>query len=110
LATLEDLLKAQVEAVVTGDHEAVLSGSQRHDLILRELETAEVDMTPAELRSMYAQIDREKVKLQSLLAAETVRVDFLLRVILGGGPPKAGGYPKGPWPHGGPSSRLNRRT
>ena len=36
------------------------------------------------MRALYEELEREKVKLQSLLEAESQRVDFLMRLLLGG--------------------------
>ena len=87
------LLREQVEAVVKGDTERLAAGTERHEQLLRELEHAEVDVPPEQLRPLYDEIERERVKLQSLLTAESARVDFMLRTLLGGGKQASVGYP-----------------
>lgn len=110
LHELLTLLQAQVEAVVAGDHLAVLTGADRHEQILIALETAELDGPPEELRELHRRIEREKEKLSSLLQAELSRTDILLRAILGGGAPKTGGYPTGKQQIQSPSRMLNTRA
>lgn len=110
LQEIRDLLKTQVEAVVAGEHQQVLAGATRHEELLGLLEHAEMDASPDELRALAAEIDVHKVKLQSLLTAETARTDYLLRLLIGGGPAKPGGYPTAAWRQQGSPSRLNRRT
>jgi hypothetical protein len=110
LQEMLELVKAEIEAVKTGDHQKVLDGALRHEQLLSALETAEWDAPPEELRALAAELDREKTKLQSLVTAEAARVDFLLRLMLGSGAPKASGYPTGDLRRQGQSYRLNRRT
>jgi hypothetical protein len=107
LTEIRDLLQAQIDAVVAGDHQQVLAGALRHEELLRDLDGAELDATPAEIKALVDEIQTVKSKLQSLLTTESARVDFLLRLILGGGPPKPGGYPASAAKQAG---RLNRRT
>lgn len=110
LTELIDVLRQQTGAVVAGDHQAVLSGVSRHELLLAELESTEIDASPEELRKLHGQITRERNKLRSLLLSELGRVDFLLRVTLGARAEGAAGYskPGSRRPAGG--SRLNRRV
>lgn len=103
-----DLLKAQVENVVKGDTDALVAGVERHEQILTDLQTEEVDASPEELRAIYEEITFQKTKLQSLLESESLRVQFLLRVILGGGP-KPPQYP-GAKRSQANARLLNRRT
>jgi len=110
LQDMRDLLKAQIEAVIAGDAPAVLRGSARHEQLLAALEKAELDATTDEVRALSAEIEQEKTKLQSLLSVEAVRVDFLLRLILGGGQPNKSGYPTGKWRNPAGARMLNRRT
>lgn len=104
------LLRTQVDAVVQGDTERLMAGTARHEQLLRDLETAEVDGTPEELRPLYEQIEHERNKLQSLLTAESARVDFMLRMFLGGGKSTRVGYPDMKRTGAGGSHMLNRRT
>ncbi|HYG60751.1 MAG TPA: hypothetical protein VD902_21965 [Symbiobacteriaceae bacterium] len=110
LAEMRDLLKAQADAVVAGEHQQVSAGALRHEELLRALETAEMDASPDELRPLVEEIQAEKQRLVSLLESEGARVDFLLRLILGGGAPKPGGYPASIGKAPGQAGRLNRRT
>lgn len=110
LTEMLDLLRAQTGAIIAGDHQAVSRGADRHEALLSELRLAEVDISPDELQTMLAEIDREKLKLQSLLQSESNRVDFMLRLILGGGQPKAAGYPGGLTQPPRLSRGLDRRT
>ena len=108
LTEMRDLLKAQVDNVVRNDMDALMAGVERHEQILTLLQTAEVDGTPDELRAIYEEISFQKAKLQSLLESESMRVQFLLQVILGGGP-KPPEYPRAQ--RSPVSARLlNRRT
>lgn len=109
LTEIHDLLKAQVAAVVAGEHQRVLAGAMRHEELLALLQDAELDLTPEELRPLIEQIDRQKTKLTSLLAAEGARTDYLLRLILNKGAAKPGGYPSSVQDRA-KASRLNRRT
>jgi hypothetical protein len=110
LSEMLQLLKEQVEHVVKGEHQQLLDGAYRHEKLLVDLEQAEIDATPDELREILEQIELEKAKLQSLLESESTRVDFMLRMLLGSRKPKTPGYPdlkrRG---EGGPGM-LNRRT
>lgn len=94
LEALLDLIRQQCEHVIAGNAEAVLEGAGRHEELLAELATARLDLSQGQLREWKAAIDLEKVRLSSLLTSETVRTDFLLRLILGGGNSRnPGGYP-----------------
>jgi hypothetical protein len=112
-AILEEMLaliKGQTEAVVSGDYKALLAGAARHEQLIGLLESAPVDASPEEIRDLCAQIDREKSKLRSLLEAESMRVDFLLRLILGGGQARTAGYPGTGGRQEGPSRLINQRA
>lgn len=103
------LLKQQVDAVVRGDHQAVREGAEAHERLMADLETAEHDLPPEELKALYDDIQREKTKLQSLLAVEINRVEFMLRMLVGAGTFKPVGYPG--QANGARGSRmLNRRA
>jgi hypothetical protein len=69
-----------------------------------------VDASPEDLRGLWEEIEQQKEHLQSLLTVESHRVDFLLRLIIGGEEPKSVGYPAaGRRPE--PTARLlNRRA
>lgn len=110
LREMIELVRTQTERVIQGDHRAVLDGAYRNEQLLSALKEAEIDGTPDEMQALYEELTREKVKLQSLLEAESVRVDFLLRLLLGGGGPKNPGYPAGAQKKGAHSRMLNRRT
>lgn len=110
LTEMRDLVKGQIEAVIAGDAQAILAGSAGHEQLLAALERAEIDATPAEVRALSAEITQDKTTLQSLLSAEAVRVDFLLRLILGGREPRTGGYPPGKWRNQTGARLINRRT
>ncbi|HYF93938.1 MAG TPA: hypothetical protein VD969_17120 [Symbiobacteriaceae bacterium] len=110
LTEMRDLLAAQVEAVVAGDHQRVYAGAMRHEELLRDLEGADMDLTPEELQPLDDQIALNKVKLTSLLSAQGARVDYLLRLIIGRGPQKSGGYPQGLQERASSARRINRRT
>lgn len=103
-----ELLQAQTENLIRGDHQAMMEATARHEQLLSQLEQAEVDGTPAEMRALHDEITREKTKLQSLLEAENKRVDFMLRLHLGGGERKNPGYPGQGRSAG--ARMLNRRT
>lgn len=104
------LIQAQVQAVTDGDYEAVVAGATRHEEMLAALREATGDDSPEKLQPLLEQLQREKTKLQSLLTTEMTRVDFLLRLILGGEAPEAGGYSNlGPRPEGA-SRILDRRA
>lgn len=109
LSEILQLLRAQNEAVVARNHQALLEGAAVHERLLQDLDTAELDATPEELQAIATEIEREKTKLQSLLTAEGQRVDFLLRLYIGGAQPKAATYKAG-WRPEGRSGKLNRRT
>ncbi len=109
LTEMLQLLKEQVDHVLKGEHQALLDGTRRHEEMLSALESAERDGSPEELRAIYEEISLEKARLQSLIESEATRVDFELRILLGGGKSKSVGYPdmskraKG-------GHMLNRRT
>ena len=109
LTEMRDLLKAQVDAVVAGEHQQVSAGAFRHERLLKELESAELDAAPEELRELAEGVQAERRKLESLLNAECARVDFLLRLFLGGGVARPGGYPQNVG-HPSRTGRLNHRT
>ncbi|HEY3367233.1 MAG TPA: hypothetical protein VGK74_19425 [Symbiobacteriaceae bacterium] len=103
------LLQQQVADVVAGDHLAVRAGAERYELLMAQLEQAEIDLSPAELKPLYDDIQQEKTKLQSLLSVEVNRVEFLLRLLVGSGSLKPIGYPgKGRSESG--SRMFNRRA
>jgi hypothetical protein len=110
LEEMLDLVQAEIQAVLAGDHAGLAAGSTRHEELLAVLPDAEVDADPGQLRVLISRIDLEKAKLRSLLESESGRVDFMLRLILGGGKPAPGSYPVSHWQQRGPSQRLNRRT
>ncbi|MFZ5814017.1 MAG: hypothetical protein ACOY93_01765 [Bacillota bacterium] len=110
LREMTELIQAQTENVIKGDHKAVLDGAMRHEALLAALQQAPIDGSPEEMRALYAELNRAKEKLQSLLEAESVRVDFMLRLLLGGGGPATPGYPTGNRKRDGSSRMLNRRT
>lgn len=104
------LVRAQADAVAAGDHQAVADGAARHEALLATLSKAEPDGSPDELRAIVSEIDRAKAKLSRLLQGEAERVEFLLRLVLGGATVKPVGYPTGHWQPTGAVGRLNRRT
>lgn len=110
LTEMLGLLQGQTAAIIAGDHQALARGAERHEALLAELQTAEVDTCDEELRTLVTEVDREKQKLQSLLQSEASRVDFMLRLILGGGQAKAVGYPAGLTQPARLSRGLDRRT
>lgn len=103
------LLKKQVEHVVKGEHQQLLDGAYRQEQLLATMAQAEIDATPDELRAIYAEIEVEKLRLQSLLESESTRVDFELRMLMGPRKPAAPGYPDMKRRAEGPGL-LNRRT
>jgi|GEM_PF-4202442 len=109
LLEMLQLLREQVEHVVKGEYQALLEGTRRHEQLLSAMETAEPGGTPEELRAIYEEIQFEKIKLQSLIESESVRVDFELRILLGGTKSKSVGYPDMN-KRGKGASMLNRRT
>ncbi|MFZ5826802.1 MAG: hypothetical protein ACOY94_21130 [Bacillota bacterium] len=110
LREMIELIRTQTEHVIQGDHKAVLEGAQRHEHLLSALQEAEIDGSPEEMRALYDEITHEKAKLQSLLEVENVRVDFMLRLLLGGGSSQSPGYPAGIGKRNAGSRMLNRRT
>lgn len=110
LTEMRDLLRAQTAAVIAGDHQGVARGAARHEVLLADLRTAEPEPPTDDLRALLAEVEREKQKLYSLLQTESNRVDFLLRLIMGGGQPKVGGYPNGTTQPPRLSRALDRRT
>lgn len=103
-------IQAETEAVIHGDAKAIMAGVARHEELLSQLEGAEMDMSPAELKELVGQIDREKVKLQSLLQSQSAQTDLLLRAMFGGGAARSVGYPNSGWQQQEKARRLNRRT
>jgi len=103
------VVRAETEAVKRGDHQAVMAGVERHEALLAQLEKAENDMSPAEVRGLVDEIERERTKLRSLLERQSAQVEFLLKLMVGGGG-KSTGYPGTGWATEPQSHRLNRRT
>lgn len=110
LREMIDLLRTQTESVIQGDHKAVLAGAMRHEQLLSALQEAEIDGSKEEMRGLHDDLTREKAKLQSLIEVENVRVDFMLRLLLGGGGARTPGYPTGTRKRDANSRMLNRRT
>jgi hypothetical protein len=111
LNELMDLVRHQTEAVIVGDYKALIQGAARHEELLAELETAEVDLPSDTLREMCQDLERAKAKLESLLSSGVARTDFLLRLMMRGGEPSKTGYSStGAWKQAALSQRLNRRT
>lgn len=110
LTEMRELLANQVEHVVSGDHKALLQGAAQHEQLLSALRTAELDAPPEEIRALAEQVEREKQKLQSLLASQSQRVDFMLRLLMGGGEANRVGYPGRGLGADPRSGRLNRRA
>ena len=109
LREMIDLTRLQVERVIKRDHEGLMEGARQQEALLRALQEAEIDGSPEELRALYEELEREKAKLQSLLESESQRVDFLMRLLLGGPEPKGGGYPPGVAKRAG-GRMLNKKT
>lgn len=105
-----DLTRTQVDRVITGDHQALLEGARQQEALLAAIQDAPIDGTPEEMRALYEQLEFEKTKLQSLLQTESQRVDFLMRLLLGGPEQKAIGYPKGTGKRKDQGRMLNRKT
>jgi hypothetical protein len=110
LTEMHELLAGQVEHVVAGDHQALLAGAARHEQLLHRLRTAEMDAPPEEIRALAERVEREKQKLQSLLTTQSQRVDFMLRLLIGGGEAPRVGYPGRGLGTDPRSGRLNRRA
>lgn len=110
LTEMLEVIRAQTQAVIAGDHQALISGVSRHEILLSSLEQAEIDAPPEALRELYSEIAQERDKLKSLLTAELGRVDFLLRIALGGKGPGAVGYPSMGSQRPASASRFNRRV
>lgn len=110
LSEMQELLASQVQAVIAGDVEALNQGTARHEELLADLQDAEPDAPTEEIQELVMAVEREKLKLHSLLQTETARADFLLRLLIGGGPSKADGYPAKTWRQEGRLSRLDRRA
>lgn len=104
------LLRAQTDAVVAGDAQAVQAGADRHEQLLATLQGAEPAEPAEELRPLYEQINYEKTRLMSLLTSEAARADFLLRLILGPAAAKPSAYPTGAGRPQGNPRMINRRT
>lgn len=102
-------LRAETEAVKRADHQTVMAGVERHEALLAQLQKAENDLSPAEVRGLVEEIERERTKLRSLLERQSAQTEFLLKLMLGGGG-KSGGYPGTGWQNEPQSHRLNRRT
>lgn len=109
LTEMLEVLKAQAEAVATNNPEELMAGTRRHEELLTVLEQEEPDEDLAELKALYEEVKQEKKKLQSLLLSESVRVDFLLRLILGG-PRQPARYHGGGLRHEADALVLNRRA
>lgn len=109
LQQLLTLLQEQIEAVVQGDSKAILAGADRHAQILADLKQAEMDGSPEAVRALVEQVEFQKAKLQSLLASEAGRVDYLLRLLTNSGVCSTVGYP-GMAKSEGSSWMLNRRA
>lgn len=101
------LTRAQIDHVIAGDVRAITEGAAEQERLLRELETAEIDAEPAEIRRLHDELRAETERLTALLHMESGRVDFLLRLLLGGNETRNPGYPSG---KGRGGSLLNRRA
>lgn len=110
LGQMGDLLREQVDHIASGDTQALLAGVTRHEELLAALDSAEIDLPPDELRAIGAQLDRERDKVKALLTREGERLDFMLRLLLGGGEGRTAGYPGGSWRQEGSSRMLNHRA
>ncbi|MDF2627632.1 MAG: hypothetical protein K0R39_1463 [Symbiobacteriaceae bacterium] len=110
LTEMHQVLADQIEHVVAGNHRELLAGVARHEYLLAALRTAQIDAPSDEIRALADKVEREKEKLHSLLTAQNQRVDFMLRLLLGGGQPARGGYPGRGLGHDTPTPRLNRRA
>lgn len=108
LTEMLGVLRAQSEAVAANDPEALMNGTRRHEELLAALEQDAYPEESTELKPLYEEIQHEKKKLQSLLLSESVRVDFLLRLILGARPPT--GYRSGGLRQEADALVLNRRA
>lgn len=104
------LTRLQVERVIHGEHQALLDGANQQEAMLTALQTAEIDGTPEELRALYEELDLERAKLVSLVESESVRVDFMLRLMMGSPDQKQVGYPKRIQNRSGGSRLLNQKT
>ena len=109
LREMIDLTRLQVERVIKRDHQGLLEGARQQEALLSALQDAEIDGTTEELRALYDELEREKTKLQSLLESESQRVDFLMRLLLGGPEQKGVGYPPSLKKRAG-GRMLNKRT
>lgn len=112
-AILTDMLatiRAETEAAVKADAKALMEGVARQEELLHQLEGAEIDMSPAEVRELVQQIEREKTKLQRLLETQAARNEFLLKLILGAGATQPVGYPGAGWDQPSQVGRLNRKA
>lgn len=110
LQEMIDLLDRQTEAIIAGDHQALMADVARHEELLTALGTVELNEPQAELRTLYEQLERKKAKVQSLLESESARVDYFLRLLHGGGGNKTVGYPNGQQGRAGGSRIMNRRA
>lgn len=110
LAEMAEQLEQQVEHVVAADYPALAAGAARHEELLAALEHAPLDVPPEEVQVLAERIIASKEKLQSLITAESKRVDFMLRLLLGGGAPRSSGYPGRGLGCEAASGRLNRRA
>jgi len=109
LKEMIDLTRLQVERVIKRDHQGLLEGARQQEALLAALQEAEIDGSPEELRALVEDLERERAKLRSLIEAESQRVDFLMRLLLGGPEPPGVGYPPGvKKPAGG--RVLNKKT
>lgn len=109
LREMIDLTRLQVQRVIKRDHQGLLEGARQQEALLKALQEAEIDGSPEKMRALYEELEREKVKLQSLLEAESQRVDFLMRLLLGGPEQKSVGYPSTVTKRAG-GRMLNKKT
>jgi len=109
LREMIDLTRLQVERVIRRDHQGLIEGARQQEALLTALESAEIDGAPEEMRALYDELVREKRKLQSLLESESQRVDFLMRLLLGGPEQQSVGYPPSVRKRAG-GRMLNKKT
>lgn len=107
LQEMIELTRAQIDHVIARDVTAILEGAAEQERLLRELEKAPIDAEPAEIRRLHDELRAERDRLNALLAMESARVDFMLRLLLGNNEPKEPGYPTG---KGRGGTLLNRRA
>ncbi|WP_374711648.1 hypothetical protein [Symbiobacterium terraclitae] len=107
LQEMIELTRAQIDHVIAGDVKALTDGAAEQERLLRELQTAEIDAEPEEIRRLHDELRAETNRLSALLHMESGRVDFLLRLLLGGNDNRDPGYPSGKARGG---TFLNRRA